>query len=220
MDSIIELARTLGPYAICGEGNVSVKDDDCFWVKASGPSVHTFEKIDRIACKMSDVPFHALGLKPSIETSFHAWLQREFDAIKFVAHTHPPKTMQVVCSEQIHSFAEHRLFPDQVVRNGAKSCVVPYAMPGKPLLEEIKKSVLAFIEVEEYFPKLILLQNHGIIVASTSHKECIASTLMCEKSAEIFIGAKVLGQTRFLSADEVEEIDKCPSEERRRMMYR
>ena len=219
MDSIIELARTLGPYAICGEGNVSVKDDDCFWVKASGTSLDTLEKKDLVACKMSGVPFDSLGLKPSIETSFHAWLLREFDAIKFVAHTHPIKTMQVVCSEQIHSFAEHRLFPDQVVRNGAKSCVVPYAMPGKPLLEEIKKSVLAFIEIEEYFPKLILLQNHGIIVASTSHKDCIASTLMCEKSAEIFIGAKVLGQTRFLSADEVEEIDKCPSEERRRKMY-
>jgi len=219
MDSIIELARTLGPYAICGEGNVSVKDDDCFWVKASGTSLDTLEKKDLVACKMSGVPFDSLGLKPSIETSFHAWLQREFDAINFVAHTHPIKTMQVVCSEQIHSFAEHRLFPDQVVRNGAKSCVVPYAMPGKPLLEEIKKSVLAFIEIEEYFPKLILLQNHGIIVASTSHKDCIASTLICEKSAEIFIGAKVLGQTRFLSADEVEEIDKCPSEERRRKMY-
>ena len=107
-----------------------------------------------------------------------------------------------------------------MVRNGAKSCVVPYAMPGKPLLEAIKKSVTEFIEKEEYFPKLILLQNHGIIVASTSHKECIASTMMCEKSAEIFIGAKVLGQTRFLSEDEVNEVDKCPSEERRRMMYR
>jgi len=145
---------------------------------------------------------------------------REFDEIKFIAHTHPPKSMQVVCSEQIWSFADHRLFPDQVVRNGAKSCVVPYAMPGKPLLEEIKSSVLAFIEEEGYFPKLILLQNHGIIVAATSHKECIASTLMCEKSAEIFIGAKILGQSRFLSEDEVKEIDKCPSEERRRMMYR
>ena len=44
--------------------------------------------------------------------------------------------------------------------------------------------------------------------------------MMCEKSAEIFIGAKILGQTRFLSQDEVNEIDKCPSEERRRMMYR
>ena len=219
MDSIIELARALGPYAICGEGNVSVKDDDSFWVKASGTSLDTLEKQDLVACKLSGVPFDSLGLKPSIESGFHAWFMREFDEVKFVAHTHPPKTMQVVCSEQIWSFADHRLFPDQVVRNGAKSCVVPYAMPGKPLLEEIKKSVLAFIEEEGYFPKLILLQNHGIIVASSSHKECIASTLMCEKSAGIFIGAKTLGQTRFLSEDEVKEIDKCPSEERRRKMY-
>ena len=219
MDSIIELARTLGPYAICGEGNVSVKDDDCFWVKASGTSLDTLEKKNLVACKLSGVPFDSLGIKPSIETSFHAWFQREFDDIKFVAHTHPPKTMQVVCSEQIHSFAEHRLFPDQVVRNGAKSCVVPYAMPGKPLLEKIKESVTNFIEKEGYFPKLILLQNHGIIVASPSHKECIASTLMCEKSAEIFIGAKILGQSKFLTEEEVYEIDKCPSEERRRKMY-
>ena len=106
-----------------------------------------------------------------------------------------------------------------MVRNGAKSCVVPYAMPGKPLLEEMKKSVLAFIEEEGYFPKLILLQNHGIIVASSSHKECIASTMMCEKSAEIFIGSKVLGQANFLTSEQVSEIDKCPSEERRRKMY-
>jgi len=219
MDSIIELARALGPYAICGEGNVSVKDDDSFWVKASGTSLDTLEKQDLVACKLSGVPFDSLGLKPSIETGFHAWFMREFDEIKFIAHTHPPKSMQVVCSEQIWSFADHRLFPDQVVRNGAKSCVVPYAMPGKPLLEEIKKSVLAFIEEDGYFPKLILLQNHGIIVASTSHKECIASTMMCEKSAEIFIGAKVLGQTRFLSEDEVNDIDKCPSEKHRRKLY-
>ena len=164
MDNLLELAHMLGSYAICGEGNVSMKDDDCFWVKASGTSLDTLSKADLVACKMSGVPFDSLGLKPSIETGFHAWLQREFDAIKFVAHTHPPRTMEVVCSEQIHSFAEHRLFPDQVVRNGAKSCVVPYAMPGKPLLEAIKKSVTEFIEKEEYFPKLILLQNHGIIV--------------------------------------------------------
>ena len=223
MDSILELAHTLGPYAICGEGNVSAKFADeyqsCYYVKASGTSLDTLEKKDLVACKMSGVPYDALGPKPSIENGFHAWIMREFDEIKFVAHTHPPQTMQVVCSEQIWSFAEHRLFPDQVVRNGAKSCVVPYAMPGKPLLEEIKKSVLAFVEEEGYFPKLILLQNHGIIVASTSHKDCIASTMMCEKSAEIFIGAKVLGQTRFLSEDEVNEVDKSPSEERRRKMY-
>tara|TARA_R110002020_G_scaffold78195_3_gene196813 strand:- start:2203 stop:2871 length:669 start_codon:yes stop_codon:yes gene_type:complete len=218
--SILELAHALGSYAICGEGNVSVRDEtDCFWIKASGTSLDTLEKKDLVACKLSGVPFDSLGLKPSIETGFHAWILREFDEVNFVAHTHPPNTMQVVCSEQIWSFADHRLFPDQVVRNGRKSCVVPYAMPGKPLLEEIKKSVLAFVEEEEYFPKLILLQNHGIIVAASSHKECLASTMMCEKSASIFIGAKVLGQTRFLSKDEVNDIDKCPSEKHRRKLY-
>ena len=42
---------------------------------------------------------------------------------------------------------------------------------------------------------------------------------MCEKSAEIFIGSKVLGQTNFLTDDQVSEIDKCPSEKHRRKMY-
>ena len=145
---------------------------------------------------------------------------RTFPEVNYVAHTHPVETNKILCSHDIHTFSTIRLFPDQIVRNGARSCVVPYATPGIPLMQEIERSVYHHMDHEGYFPKLILLQNHGIIVASTSHKECIASTLMCEKSAEIFIGAKVLGQTRFLSADEVEEIDKCPSEERRRMMYR
>ena len=93
MDSILELAHALGPYAICGEGNVSVKDDDCIWIKASGTSLDTLEKKDLVACKMSGVPYDALGPKPSIENGFHAWILREFDAIKFVAHTHPPKKL-------------------------------------------------------------------------------------------------------------------------------
>ena len=217
--SILELAWALSSFAICGEGNVSVRDDDSFWMKASGASLTKLGKSEMIACKMTGVPFDSLGLKPSIETGFHAWILREFEDINFVAHTHPTKTMQVLCSEQIYSFADHRLFPDQVVRNGAKSCVVPYAMPGNPLLELIKKYVTIFVEEYQYFPKLILLENHGIITASSSHKECIASTMMCEKSAEIFIGSKVLGQTNFLTSEQVDEIDKCPSEKHRRKMY-
>ena len=217
--SILELAWALSPYAICGEGNVSVRDDDSFWMKASGASLTNLGKTDMIACKMTGVPFDSLGPKPSIETGFHAWILREFEDINFIAHTHPTKVMQVLCSEQIYSFADHRLFPDQVVRNGAKSCVVPYAMPGKPLREQIKKYVTIFVEEYQYFPKLILLENHGIITASSSHKGCIASTMMCEKSAEIFIGSKVLGQTNFLTREQVNEIDKCPSEKHRRKMY-
>ncbi|MEK9699973.1 MAG: class II aldolase/adducin family protein [Candidatus Poseidoniales archaeon] len=224
MDSIIELAHALGPYAICGEGNVSGKFSDeyrtCFFVKASGTSLDTLEKDQLVGCQLNGVPFDSSGLKPSIETSFHSWFHSEFDEVKFVAHTHPPKTMQILCSEQIHSFAEHRLFPDQVVRNGRKSCVVPYGKPGRPLLYNIRTSVLEFIQREKYFPKLILLQNHGIIVASSSHKDCIASTMMCEKSAEIFIGSHLLGQAEYLSENEIREVDGCPNEKYRKEMIK
>ncbi len=82
--SILELAWALGPFAICGEGNVSVRDDDSFWMKASGASLTNLGKTEMIACKMTGVPFDSLGLKPSIETGFHAWILREFDDINFI----------------------------------------------------------------------------------------------------------------------------------------
>ena len=44
MDNLLELAHALGSYVICGEGNVSMKDKDCFWVKASGTSLDTLKK--------------------------------------------------------------------------------------------------------------------------------------------------------------------------------
>ena len=43
--------------------------------------------------------------------------------------------------------------------------------------------------------------------------------MMCEKSAEIFIGARQLGQIKYLTDDEVAAVDKCPNENYRRKLY-
>ena len=80
------------------------------------------------------------------------------------------------------------------------------------------KSVLEFIVDNGFFPKLILLKNHGIITASTSVREAIVSTLMCEKSAEIFIGAKMLSKIQFLTQDEIDAVNTHPSEKYRRSL--
>jgi rhamnose utilization protein RhaD (predicted bifunctional aldolase and dehydrogenase) len=144
---------------------------------------------------------------------------KTFPDINFIAHTHPPHTTKILCSESIHDFSEHRWFPDQIVRNGKKSCVVPYAPPGEAILKLVEKQVSGFVDHEGFFPKLILLQNHGIITASTFKKDCAAATLMCEKSADIFIGAKLLGGVKFLSKQEVVDVDACPNENYRRNMY-
>lgn len=222
MFEILELSREISDYTICGEGNVSVRvDENTFLIKASGASLHTLSDKDLTLCNINGAQIDLSHKKPSIETSFHAWIMKTFPEINFIAHTHPPYTTKILCSEPgvLHDFAEHRWFPDQIVRNGIKSCVVPYAPPGEEILKLVEEYVSKFIDKEGYFPKLILLQNHGIITASISKKDCAASTLMCEKSADIFIGAKLLGGVKFLSKKEVADINTCPNENYRRNLY-
>ena len=215
MSDLIELAWAVSPFTIVGEGNVSERNADGFTVKASGADLSTMCDRDVVPCDLYGNQISVFERKPSIEVCFHAWFMRTFPEVNYVAHTHPVETNKILCSHDISTFATTRLFPDQVVRNGAKSCVVPYATPGGKLLDAIENSVNAFIQKEFYFPKLILLQNHGIIVASTSIKDCIASTMMCEKSAEIYLGAKSM-HMKCLSPEQVMEIDLDPKEKYRR----
>ena len=216
MDELLELAHAIQPFTICGEGNVSCREEESLLIKASGTNLNNLGYDDLVRCGMNGKPHEDEEKKPSMEVSFHAWILRTFPQINFVAHTHPTHTNKILCSERIFSFAKRRLFPDQIVRNGARSCVVPYATPGKPLRKAIEESVVEFMGGEGYFPKLILLQNHGIIVAGKSAKDCISSTLMCEKSAEIYSGARAMGSINYLTKEQIAEVDTSPDEKYRR----
>ena len=222
MIELLELAREISDYAICGEGNVSARvDENSFLIKASGTSLHTLSEEDLTLCNTNGAQIELSHKKPSIEVSFHAWIMKTFPEINFIAHTHPPHTTKILCTkpDQLYQFSGRRWFPDQVVRNGVISCVVPYASPGEELLKLITNRVSRYVDALGHFPKLILLQNHGIITASASKKDCVASTLMCEKSAEIFIGAKLLGGVNYLTDQEVSDVDACPHEKYRRNLF-
>jgi len=219
MIELLELAREISDYAICGEGNVSVRDGNNFKIKSSGTSLRTLSEDDLTLCDIDGNQLDESHKKPSIEVCFHSWIMKTFPEINFIAHTHPTETCKILCSSEIHEFSSIRLFPDQVVRNGVKSCVVPYASPGEKLLSAIETSVSHFINHEGYFPKLILMQNHGIIVAASSAKDCIASTHMCEKSAEIYIGAKSF-TLKTLNKEHIMEIDSDPREKYRRELLK
>ena len=219
-DEVLELAKSVSHFTIAGEGNVSVRDGDAMLIKASGSTLETMTDDDLVRCDLDGNAFEGEEKKPSMEVSFHAWILKTFPEINCVCHTHPTHTIKILCSGRTHDFTNKRLFPDQVVRNGRKSCLVPYATPGAPLREVIKLSVEEFIGKNGYFPKLILLSNHGIITASASMKEAIVSTLMCEKSAEVYIGAKILNNIQFLTDEEVAAVDTNPSEKYRRELYK
>ena len=216
MDELLELAHSIHPFTICGEGNVSCREEETLLIKASGTNLDDLGYDDLVRCRFDGKPLEDEEKKPSMEVSFHAWILKTFPQINFVAHTHPTHTNKILCSERIYSFAKRRLFPDQIVRNGSRSCVVPYATPGKPLKKAVEESIIEFMGSEKYFPKLILLQNHGIITAAASAKDCVSSTLMCEKSAEIYSGARAMGSINYLTKEQIAEVDMSPDEKYRR----
>lgn len=216
MSKILELAHKVSPFTVCGEGNVSSRYFDKFYIKSSGEDLSKLTLDGITLCDLDGNKVFEHHKKQSIETLFHSWIYKNFSEINYISHTHPINTVKILCSSKIDLFSERRLFPDQIVRNGHKSCVVPYSCPGKDLVDSLEKSVNKFVDREGFFPKLILLQNHGIITTGSGIEECITSTYVCEKSAEIFIGSIQLGEIHFLSLEQVNKINECPEENYRK----
>ena len=237
IQSLLTLSHELGGdrlrMAILGEGNTSVRlDDDTFAVKASGSNLATLTAADVTSCAFdrllplldktaaTDVEVDQALLaarldssakKPSIEALFHAYLLT-LPGVRCVGHVHAIAVNQILCSPRAREFAERRACPDEIVMCGVESVFVPYAEPGLELSQAIRREVVAFVRRTGRDPKVILLQNHGIIAVGPSPKAVLGSLLMAEKAAEIFVGAAALGGPVFLTSAQCERIAGRPDE--------
>jgi rhamnose utilization protein RhaD (predicted bifunctional aldolase and dehydrogenase) len=236
--AVLELARELGRedrrLAILGEGNVSVRlSGKTFAVKSSGSNLATLDSSGVSECRfggligmleaksMTDHGIHEtllasrvgpLARKPSVEAIFHAFLLT-LPGVKFVGHTHPIAVNQVLCSRYARLFARRRVFPDEIVCCGIESVYVPYADPGLKLAQAIRRAVVAYISRLSRPPRIILLENHGLIAVGATSESVIAATLMCAKAAEIFAGAAAMGGLpRFLTPAQAVRIADRPDE--------
>lgn len=243
LQSLLELSHQLGGdrlrMAILGEGNTSVRlDDDTFAVKASGSNLATLKETEVTRCAFSrllplldatsatdvevDQALLAARLepsskKPSIEALFHAYLLT-LPGVRCVGHVHAIAVNQILCSPRAREFAEKRTCPDEIVMCGVESVFVPYAEPGLGLSQAIRREVVSFVKRTGRDPKVILLQNHGIIAVGSSPKAVLGALLMAEKAAEIFVGAAALGGPVFLTPAQCERIAGRPDEHYRQKM--
>ena len=158
------------------------------------------------------------GLSPSIEVSFHAMLLRECE-IAYIGHTHPTAVNQIMCSAHAADFAFKRRFPDEVVLCGPRSALVPYADPGLPLAIVMRARVRAFLEEFGEAPKLILLENHGMIALGDTPAEILNITAMAVKAARIHLGALQTGKPTCLPEEEVWHLYRRPDEIYRRNRF-
>ena len=243
LQSLLTLSHQLGGerlrMAILGEGNTSIRiDDETFAVKASGSNLASLTSADVTHCAFArllplldktsatdvevDQALLAARLdtdakKPSIEALFHAYLLT-LPGVRCVGHVHAIAVNQILCSPRAREFAERRACPDEIVMCGVESVFVPYAEPGLGLSQAIRREVVSFVKRSGRDPKIILLQNHGIIAVGSSPKSVLGSLLMAEKAAEIFVGAAALGGPVFLTTAQCERIAGRPDEHYRQKM--
>ncbi|ADI14830.1 class II aldolase/adducin family protein [Truepera radiovictrix] len=237
---LLELAHALGDpardLAILGEGNVSAAcGDGTFWVKASGSSLRTLRppelsrvRLEAVLNLLARAPLSeeavAAGLfealtdpthaKPSVETFLHALCLGAGAA--WVGHTHPVAANALLCSRLgAEPFFGH-VFPDAVVVCGPEPAALPYIDPGLELAIALREELTRYRARHETLPKLLLLENHGIVALGASAKEVLNITLMADKWARVLLGTYALGGPRFLPPEEVRRIDRRLDEHYRR----
>jgi rhamnose utilization protein RhaD (predicted bifunctional aldolase and dehydrogenase) len=232
-----ELGREDRGMAILGEGNSSARvSDDTFLIKASGSRLGALRAQDLVECKsgtllpllgrnraadeeietaLSACRVNPRSKTPSIETLFHAFCLT-LPGVEFVGHTHAVAVSQILCSPLAPVFAAKRIFPDEIVCCGEASALVPYTDPGLPLARMIRQRVNLFLKRYQQPPRVVLLENHGIITLGRTPESVLAAMLMAEKAARIWIGAASLGGPRCLSRHHVRRIASRSDEECRR----
>lgn len=178
-----ELSQRLGsdPMQIQGPGgNTSIKSNGVMWVKASGTNLadaieknifvaldHSFILSEII--KQSDdsslknaVLYSEKSMRPSIETTFHALLDWPV-----VVHTHSIAAISHATSGEGIEALCRKL-------DGIPFAVVPYAKPGIPITNEIKK-------IDKISTNVFILKNHGLICCGENVSEVSALIQKVEK---------------------------------------
>lgn len=165
-------------------GNISIKDNDIMFIKASGTwladalNKNIFTKVSILdvlkAVDNGHENFSSLNnvdsldntnngsslkdnLRPSIETPLHAILPHSV-----VIHVHCIHTIT-------HSLSYNAKNNLSTLLNDFSWMLVPYARPGLPLAHAVQKALYASPESDVF-----ILQNHGLIVGGTDIEDAFA----------------------------------------------
>ena len=129
------------------------------------------------------------------------------EGVRFALHTQPIPVNQIVCSPRARQFSDRRNLPHEIVACGQSSLLVPFMPPGLPMAKEIRRKLVLWNDRYKETPKLVLIQNHGMIALGSTAEEVRTITEATVKYAEIFVGAAMLGGPEFLKPNYITQID-------------
>jgi len=243
LNELVMLSRHLGEewreYVIVGEGNTSARADDAtFWIKTSGANLRTIDErgfvrlyfnrvLELIDAAKSDADVTrgfadakvdpSVEARPSIETFLHAVALARGGA-RFAGHTHPIAVNAILCSQQADILIRP-ITPDGITVCGATPVFVPYHDVGVPLARAVRDALRQNVEQSGEVPKVIYLQNHGMLVLGQTPQQVENVTAMAVKHARILAQTFALGGPHWLEEHAVERIDQRPDEALRRAKF-
>jgi rhamnose utilization protein RhaD (predicted bifunctional aldolase and dehydrogenase) len=244
LHELVRMSNALGDpardWVILGEGNTSARaDETTFWVKASGTELRTLgpEHLVRLQTagvlsllEASDADDEEVArrlekakvdpeveARPSVEALLHA-VCLQVSGVRFVGHTHPTAVNAVTCSIGFEEAVRGRLFPDEIVVCGPAPVVVPYVDPGVPLAKELRRRIDSFVKLHRERPRVIWLQNHGLVALGATAAEVEHVTAMAVKTARILVGTHSFGGPNFLTPGAARRIHSRPDEQYRKRM--
>lgn len=150
-------------------GNISLKQDNNFWIKASGTWLSDARKssifvelglqevlnaYDNGSNDFTDCIISTNGLRPSIETSLHAIMPQ-----KVVVHVHSINSLSWVARKGGAKLVAERL-------QGLSWAWIDYIRPGLPLTQLIQSVIKDKPQID-----VLMMANHGLVVAADTVEE-------------------------------------------------
>lgn len=172
-DSIIAFCQAAGsdPLLVQGAGgNVSWKEGDTLWIKASGTWLADAGKKDifvqvelgRLQMGLAQDDYEVMpkaagasSLKPSIETLLHALMPH-----RVVVHLHAVE----ILAHLVRESAENTF--NEVLDGLVRWIIIPYQKPGAPLARAVAEALKCSPGSDVLF-----LMNHGVVIGGNSIEE-------------------------------------------------
>jgi rhamnose utilization protein RhaD (predicted bifunctional aldolase and dehydrogenase) len=211
IDELVAMSNRLGEPSfdavILGEGNTSTRvDEQTFLVKGSGCQLQTMTAGDFVHLRFADLlpllnrasvseaelsaAYEAAKVdptqkkRPSVEALFHA-LCLQLPGVNYVAHSHATAVNGLTCGKGWPGTLAGRMCPDEAVVMGPDSVFVPYVDPGVILAKAIADGIAAYRAQWQAVPKVIYMQNHGVIALGATAQEALNVTAMAIKAARM-----------------------------------
>lgn len=173
-------------------GNLSLREPNGdVWITPSRVDKGGLRRED-IVCIKADGTIHGTRI-PSSELPFHLEIYRRRPDIYGIVHAHP---VALVAFSLVREVPDTRLF-HQSRHVCGEAGFAPYELPGSTMLGD---SVAGIFE-QGY--TCVILENHGVVTASTSFQDAFRQFETFEFTAKTIIKGRMLGDVRYLTAEEI-----------------